>query len=943
MDFNTIKMNRDPKKSLSSKLTEGYLISNGKIYREDLSRYWDDVPIQELGMSVRSTNALMRTGLRMLSDVLLLSVEKLKNIKNLGEKSFEETVAVVFSYFETDRDTSVLSAEKKTEEKDAELLTKDPTIDMIPLSVRAANAIAKCGYRYVSEIANFTNDDFLQIKNMGELSAQETYEKVQLFLKEYRKKLALQAITPNQKAELVDSAPKVIAVLEVFQKECERCGSIKLVRTCERLILSAKANDVLLLYAVNEITDVYRLPSVIEATNKSVIDLLEQHRIEGVSLHEIKSVLPESLTDELLTERLNVLAEKGVIRYADNYFLSYPSFADVLKTYKDERSVQVINLRIEGTTLEEIAQIQGGLTRERVRQIEAKCMRRLFTEYGKLDEDKYEYIYTTYDLNNELMERYLGFSKETVYFLEYKYKGTNKKQPVDERVLDDPLIPVSVKKRIEKYILSQKIRIGNEYVEAKRHLVEDALFPIFCNDTVSCSEFIEKYNEFVKENQRPELLIAQDNIRTRINKYASSHKILWTLNQKMRYYDVEAINKAAFLERLNLKQYKNVEISAKIIFDENIELMEELDIRNEYELHNLFKKILVPSDCPGLELGRTPIMQFGAADRKRQVVDLLAQLTPIFQNDFADAYSELYGVSPTTVLANYLSYVKQYINKDRILEMDIPAFSDKQIVVLKSVLTNDFYSTRTITAIIRKEYPDESPDFINHFTLHQLGFRVYSGYVIRMTYRSSQDYFTSILTSPGIIDTNSFSHEMTNLPAYRSTLADLLSDYDLIEFMPKKYICMSRLAELFEMTKEDIKAFCRRVRDFTDKQFFTVQSLKKDGFDDELFELGFDDYFYSSILFFDRENFAHLRAGCNTLFKLDTHSFSLSDFIEWLLYREESMSMDAYELIEFLNETYGLKYDRWDIKQKFLPGTSMYYSDITEKLYADYEIYFDEI
>ena len=55
------------------------------------------------------------------------------------------------------------------------------------------------------------------------------------------------------------------------------------------------------------------------------------------------------------------------------------------------------------------------------------------------------------------------------------------------------------------------------------------------------------------------------------------------------------------------------------------------------------------------------------------------------------------------------------------------------------------------------------------------------------------------------------------------------------------------------------------------------------------------------------------------------------------------MSMDVYELTDLLYDTYGVRFDRYDIKSKILPGTQMYYSDITEKLYADYEIYFDEI
>lgn len=930
-------------KTYESKLIDGYLISSGLIYLDDLSKSTEDILILQLRLSVRSNNALLRAGLRNLSDILLLSEEELSKVKNLGAKSFEEVIHASNSHLKKTLGEKEQVNEPAVDEKRAEKPLEDMTINMLSLSNRAFNMMARCGYQYISEIADFTYDDFLKIKKLGVKTAQEIYDKVQAFLEEYREVTDTRENKSDINAKAKASAPQAIAILESFGRECEKCGATELQKAGRTLLQRAKAYDVVLLCSIGDITDVFRFPDVINAADKIMIDLLEQHRIEGVSFQEIKAILPESMTNKLLTERLDVLVEKGVIRFDENYYMSYPSFTDVLKTYKDERAVQTIALRIEGKTLEEIAQIQGGLTRERVRQIESNCMRQLFAECGQMDEDKYEYIYTTYHLNNELMESYLCFSKETVYFLEYKYKGTNKKQPVDERILDDPLIPDSLKKKIEKFIFSKKIRIGNEYVEAKRHLVEDALFPIFCKETISGIDFINQYNEFVTESQKPELLITQDLVRSRMNKYASSPKILWTLNQKMRYYDIEAIDKAAFLERLKLDRYHDVEISAKKILNDNRELMAEYDIRNGYELHNIFKKILTPSDCPGLELGRTPILQFGAVDRKQQVVDLMVQLAPISQDDFADAYSELYGVSRASVLANCLPYVKQYINKDRMLVTDVPALSDEQLVRLKSVLTNDYYSMDRLTAIIRSEYPGEPHEIINHYTLHQLGFNVFNGYVIRLNYRNATEYFTSILTAGDIADTGYFPQELINLPAYRSLIADLLSNYDLIEFMPRKYIRMSRLTELFGTTKEDIRAFCLMVKEFTDKTFFTVQSLKKDGFDDDLFELGFDDYFYSSILFFDREHFAHIRAGCNVLFKLGAQPFSLSDFIEWLLYREESMSIDAYELVELLNETYSIKFERYDIKQKILPGTSMYYSDITEKLYADYEIYFDEI
>ena len=252
-----------------------------------------------------------------------------------------------------------------------------------------------------------------------------------------------------------------------------------------------------------------------------MVNILELHRIEGIGLNEIKKALPDSVPDDLLTGRLDKMTNKGDIRFDGNYFLVRPSFADALEGIDNERTAQVIACRINGQTLEEIAQALGGLTRERVRQIESNFLKQLSAKYAQMDEDKYAYIYTAYELNRELMKRYLGFSDITVYYLENRYKETNTKQPVDERMLDDPLIPDSLKRKIEKYIFSKKIRIGNEYVEAKRNLVEEALFPILCKDAISYYDFVEKYNEFVTENQKPELLIPKDNIRVSMTETSS--------------------------------------------------------------------------------------------------------------------------------------------------------------------------------------------------------------------------------------------------------------------------------------------------------------------------------------------------------------------------------------------------------------------------------------
>lgn len=944
-----------------SNLIEGYLISDGVIYNKDCSIMIKDVGVESLALTTRPYYCIRRAGIHTLTKLLQTSVEDLASSKNMGTKSVEEIVLVTERYLQKNIKSVIDKGSEGINESHCDetnplpmedtylcddrnkTLIEDIPLGKLSLSVRTSNAMARCGYHYVHEIADFTYDDFKQIKNMGDKSAREIYEKVQTFLKEYRESSETRKITPDAKTKAAENAPKVISILKSFRQECEACGANELINVGEELLKKARLNDIVLLCSIEEFNDVYKNPNVISAVESRIVNSLNQHRIEGMSLDEIKDVLPKSLTEESLTKRLNDLIERGIVKYTDKYFTFYPLFSDVLTESTDDRGAQVIIMRTKGKTLEEIAQSIGGLTRERVRQIESRFMEKLLSKYCQMDEDKYKYIFITYELDDRLMVKYLGFSDETIYYLKYKYKENNKKQPIDESALDNQMLPISLKKQIEKYILSKKIRIGNEYVEAKRNLVEDALFPVLCKDTISAYDFIDRYNEFVTENQKPDLLITDDLCRSRTNKFAASSKILWTLNQKMRYYDTEAIDKLEFLDSLNLNQYRDIEISAKKVLDETPEIMEEYDIRNEYELHNLLKKILEPSDCPELALSRNPIMQFGVADRKKQVVDLLAQLTPISQNDFADAYSELYGVQPGTVLANYLPYIKQYLNKDKVLDMDVPHLLGEQLERLKCLLVDDFYPIEKLLDIYRNEYPNEPVEKINHYTLHQLGFHVYSGYVVRLTYHTAQEYFSSLLNNGDIINANLFPQKIMYIQAYSSVLLSLLENYELIEFLPKKYIKMSRLTELFRTTKEDILGFCLHVKEFTDKSFFTIQSLKKDGFDDALFELGFDDCFYSNILFFNRDYFTPKKTGGTILFTFGKQPFVFSDFIEWLLYREESLSMDVYELIDLLYDKYGINFDRYDIKGKILPGTQLYYSDITEKLYADYEIYFDEI
>lgn len=60
---------------------------------------------------------------------------------------------------------------------------------------------------------------------------------------------------------------------------------------------------------------------------------------------------------------------------------------------------------------------------------------------------------------------------------------------------------------------------------------------------------------------------------------------------KMRYYDIDSRDYKELLDTLALDRFSNTEISTLKFFNDFPELMNKYDIRDQYELHNLLKKI----------------------------------------------------------------------------------------------------------------------------------------------------------------------------------------------------------------------------------------------------------------------------------------------------------------------------------------------------------------
>ena len=413
---------------------------------------------------------------------------------------------------------------------------------------------------------------------------------------------------------------------------------------------------------------------------------------------------------------------------------------------------------------------------------------------------------------------------------------------------------------------------------------------------------------------------------------------MWKQNRQIRYYDIDARDYTELLDTLNLDAYENIEYSTAKFMADHPAVMEKYDIRDQYELHNLFRKIIPEGSYHAFHCNRTPMVEFGKFDRDGALMDLLIENAPISQPDFAELVCQEYGYEPGTVMGSYLSSLDSYYHQG-MYTIDQKAMTTDHKAALETVLTEDFYYIDEIREKYAAVVPDADPEEINPYNLKNMGFSVLSRYVYR-NYSSLDAYFRDILTREDITDITGYRRRFAYIQAFSVTITSLKNEREVLEFEPNQIIHFRKL-EKGGITKEDLQSFCDEVNDFTeDGTYFSVQSIKKDGFESELFELGFSDWFYASLLSAD-ERFAYATMFGNIILYKGNERITIKSFEETLI--RQHGSIDVYDLMTEMEENYGCRIpDHSDLIYK-VAGTDVYYDKYMDRLYANTGVFNREL
>ena len=702
-----------------------------------------------------------------------------------------------------------------------------------------------------------------------------------------------------------------------------------------------------------------------EDIRQQILSVFAGLGFDGIHFEELrdKLIVPDSFSDERIRYIVGDLINEGKLEYTDyRIYQNYPSFYNYVMgcNIVDGEKLKIIIETLDGKTQAEIGR-ERNVTRELIRQQLTKILEKVTDAYYKetrllyFSEDYYKYFFIHYQLEDdknkkereELLE-WLGMPTTTFYYLKLRYgkesknkKEADKTHKVDiQQALEDPNVPMQIKMNIYNYNHRNMFYISGRWIAADKKSFEDYWISQICKDETRFDDFIQAFNVIIQkmESRFGKYTITESNKSTRKNRISESKNVLWCQGEVLRFYDFGRYDFSELYERLSLEKYTDIEISANKWFNDYPELMQKYDIRNQYELHNLLKKTINYNDYPNqkIDLKRMPMVAFGDCDKDKIITELLFNYAPIKQNDFADVIVRELGYDKATTLASYFKCIAGYYHNG-LYVVDYPVMDQHNMDVLKNELKEDFYFFKDLKSVYKELLPDADEREINAYNLKKMGFLVYSDYVLQ-NHESLEEYFENLILNAKNL--SEFRRKYGYNQTYYGVLRRLKHSYTILSLSEDEVVTLDQLERRVGITIEDIKEFSDEVYKFvTDGEFFTIASLRTAGFDSKLFDYGFDDWFFASILSED-ERFSFCKKLGTLVLYCGQRNVTFADFIEDRVEREESI--DVLDLMSDIENIYRINLsDKYDL----LPGpeSTMYYDNFLDRLYHTVELYHKEI
>lgn len=601
------------------------------------------------------------------------------------------------------------------------------------------------------------------------------------------------------------------------------------------------------------------------------------------------------------------------------------SLEEYIQEISDERNRKIVSMRLDGFTLEAIAR-ETGITRERVRQIQKKYLLR----HPILKEDRYKDILNTYPaIGYKDLQRIFDLSDRICRYLDItlnrgkSYTDAERQHALMGLARDSSLTVIERERAKALIEMSDSdFYIHGQKVKKNRPSLIRYIVRTYAQDKTACSTLKKYYDRLLADLGLTGDPSFEVDLRY-FDHLADCTYTLWNRKKMVRYYDIGGNDYDGLLETLHLEQFSDVEFSTLKFFREYPDVMEKYDIRDEYELHNLLKKVLAKQDYQDksdkkyqITFGKMPMIKIGNPNKARQILKIIEENGPVTKAQIGKLYEKAYGVNSTIFQSNtkWEKFEPYCINGEYMMQHE-NKLSPDIIDEMKRVLKEDFYTKKEILELYLETVPEGNVWDIDNYTLHQMGYASHESYVVKEIYKNASDFFRKILTDGDVIDLRDKQHYRI-ASTYYTVLSELSSQYQIVEVQPDVFYTKSYLEQL-GITTEEIQQFCNTIKNFVPPNtLFTIESACKHGLHLPWSINHLGNYFYSSILAADKMHFSSLLCGGDRLLWNGTRKTSLSVgelFIHVLDATEEILSDKEMQML--IQEKYGLYFKTDKIKE----------------------------
>ena len=369
----------------------------------DLAPY-ENILIADLNFSARVRHCLRRSSYRTLAELLKSSQQKLSDLKNFGQSSFDNLLLTLKDFFSA-RSENIFDEPEDSLQKyfkiDNLAPYKNVLIADLNFNVRVQRCLSFNGYKTLAELLKSSQQGLLCLRRLGKGAFNNILSTLKKFFDSRRKKIPAKnlRLANEELDEFLRNAalrhdPQIDLIIAAFEKF---------------------SDSVIIKNAFRDLPEEFR-------------DKRAQPFLLACGLEDVKFFvdLPDDLTladfPKWLVENGLTFNEDELINFVDGLNVDLRDFAKKITAtlFKGDREFEIIRRRAQRKTLEEVGK-NFGLTRERVRQIEKKTLKKFCYHRAKAKKIFYflhaitdgKYILTLDDVKKFLDE----LDAEIIYFL----------------------------------------------------------------------------------------------------------------------------------------------------------------------------------------------------------------------------------------------------------------------------------------------------------------------------------------------------------------------------------------------------------------------------------------------------------------------------------------------------------------------------------------------